>query len=68
MYGINRPTIKEKNWILVAEIIYLISAYYLLFITNFKPSISIGLFIALIITDLRLTAMMSARPILSICF
>ncbi|OQR56684.1 isoprenylcysteine carboxylmethyltransferase family protein [Bacillus sp. CDB3] len=58
MYGINRPTIKEIIFILVAEIIYLIIAYYLLFITNFKPGISIGLFIALIITALRLTAMM----------
>ncbi|MEJ9111319.1 DUF1295 domain-containing protein [Bacillus paramobilis] len=58
MYGINQPTIKEKNLILVAEIIYLIIAYYLLFITYFKPGISIGLFIALIITAFRLTAMM----------
>lgn len=58
MYGINWPTIKEKILILVTEIIYLIIAYYLLFITYFKPGISIGLFIALIITALRLTAMM----------
>lgn len=36
MYGINRPTIKEKILILVTEIIYLIIAYYLLFITYFK--------------------------------
>ncbi|MGG5737723.1 MULTISPECIES: methyltransferase family protein [Bacillus cereus group] len=58
MYGINRPTIKEKNLILVAEIIYLIIAYYLLFITHAKSGVSLGLFIALIITALRLTAMM----------
>jgi protein-S-isoprenylcysteine O-methyltransferase Ste14 len=58
MYGINRPTIKEKILILVAEIIYLIIAYYLLFITNAKSGISLGLFIALVITALRLTAMM----------
>ncbi|AND08124.1 MULTISPECIES: methyltransferase family protein [Bacillus] len=58
MYGINRPTIKEKILILVTEIIYLIIAFYLLFITYFKQGISIGLFIALIITALRLTAMM----------
>ena len=58
MYGINRPTIKEKILILVTEIIYLIIAFYLLFITYFKQGISIGLFIALIITTLRLTAMM----------
>lgn len=58
MYGINRPTIKEKILIVVAEIIYLFIAYYLLFIIYFKPGISIGLFIALIITALRLTAMM----------
>ncbi|OJD58554.1 isoprenylcysteine carboxylmethyltransferase family protein [Bacillus sp. NH11B] len=58
MYGINRPTIKEKILILVAEIIYLIIAYYLLFITHAKSGVSLGLFIALIITVLRLTAMM----------
>ncbi|MGE6598818.1 methyltransferase family protein [Bacillus proteolyticus] len=58
MYGINRPTIKEKILILVAEIIYLIIAYYLLFITHAKSGVSLGLFIALIITALRLTAMM----------
>ncbi|GLV64272.1 hypothetical protein Bmyc01_29420 [Bacillus mycoides] len=44
--------------ILVAEIIYLIIAYYLLFITHAKSGVSLGLFIALIITALRLTAMM----------
>ncbi|WP_438941202.1 methyltransferase family protein [Lysinibacillus parviboronicapiens] len=33
-------------------------AYYLLFIANQKSAISIGLFIALLITTLRLTAMM----------
>lgn len=49
---------KRKILILVTEIIYLIIAFYLLFITYFKQGISIGLFIALIITTLRLTAMM----------
>ena len=58
MYGINKSTIKEKLIILVAEIIYLIITYYLLFITYDKSVISLGLFIALIITALRLTAMM----------
>ncbi|MFJ3390629.1 MULTISPECIES: methyltransferase family protein [unclassified Lysinibacillus] len=58
MYGIKKPTIKEKILILVAEIIYLIIAYYLLFITYDKSGISLGFFIALIITALRLTAMM----------
>lgn len=58
MYGIHKPTIKEKILILFAEIIYLIIAYYLLFIAYEKSAISIGLFIALIITTLRLTAMM----------
>ncbi|WP_246494272.1 hypothetical protein [Lysinibacillus agricola] len=58
MYGINNSTIKEKILILAAEIIYLIIAYYLLFVTYDNPGISLGLFIALIITALRLTAMM----------
>jgi len=58
MYGINKSTLKEKLIILVAEIIYLIITYYLLFITYEKSVISLGLFIALIITALRLTAMM----------
>ncbi|MNI02737.1 3-oxo-5-alpha-steroid 4-dehydrogenase [compost metagenome] len=58
MYGINTSTIKEKILIFFAEIIYLIIAYYLLFIAYEKSAISIGLFIALIITTLRLTAMM----------
>ncbi|MED4079149.1 DUF1295 domain-containing protein, partial [Lysinibacillus fusiformis] len=58
MYGINQPTIKEKILIVVAEIIYLVIAYYLLFITYDKSGIALGLFIALIITALRLTAMM----------
>ncbi|GAA3348328.1 DUF1295 domain-containing protein [Lysinibacillus sp. FSL M8-0216] len=58
MYGINQPTIKEKILIVVAEMIYLVIAYYLLFITYDKSGIALGLFIALIITALRLTAMM----------
>ncbi len=58
MYGINHPTIKEKILIVVAEIIYLVIAYYLLFITYDKSGIALGLFIALIITALRLTATM----------
>ncbi|MBS4190126.1 DUF1295 domain-containing protein [Bacillus sp. FJAT-49705] len=58
MYGIHKPTIKQKILILFAEIIYLIIAYYLLFIAYEKSAMSIGLFIALIITALRLTAMM----------
>ncbi len=58
MYGINQSTIKEKILIVVAEMIYLVIAYYLLFITYDKSGIALGLFIALIITALRLTAMM----------
>ncbi|MFF6015818.1 DUF1295 domain-containing protein [Lysinibacillus fusiformis] len=58
MYGINRPTIKEKILIVVAEMIYLVIAYYLLFITYDNSGIALGLFIALVITALRLTAMM----------
>ncbi len=58
MYGIHNSTIKEKIFILVAEIIYLVIAYYLLFNTYGKSAISLGLYIALIITALRLTAMM----------
>ncbi|WP_427071730.1 DUF1295 domain-containing protein [Lysinibacillus fusiformis] len=58
MYGINQPTIKEKILIVVAEMIYLVIAYYLLFITYDKSGIALGLFIALIITALRLTATM----------
>ena len=58
MYGIHNPTIKEKILIFCAEILYLIIAYYLLFIAYEKSAISIGLFIALIIITVRLTAMM----------
>lgn len=58
MYGLHKPTIQEKIMIFLAEIIYLIIAYYLLSIANQKSAISIGLFIALLITTLRLTAMM----------
>lgn len=43
MYGINRPTIKEKILIVVAEMIYLVIAYYLLFITYDNSVIALGL-------------------------
>ncbi|MCJ8010815.1 DUF1295 domain-containing protein [Paenibacillus sp. KQZ6P-2] len=58
MYGINKQTTKEKIFILIAQIVYLIASYYLLFISHEKNYSSIGLFVALIITCLRLTAMM----------
>lgn len=58
MYGMHKPTSKEKILIFCAEVIYLIIAYYLLFIAYEKSAMSIGLFIALIITTIRLTAMM----------
>ncbi|GGG26373.1 hypothetical protein GCM10007425_21200 [Lysinibacillus alkalisoli] len=58
MYGIQQSTIKEKCLIFGAELIYLIIAYYVLFIMREPTAVAIGLFIALIITTIRLTAMM----------
>ncbi len=58
MYGITKSTLLQKLFITGAEILYLIAAWYLLFIAHQQTAISIGLFTALVITTIRLTAMM----------
>ncbi|WP_277679187.1 methyltransferase family protein [Gracilibacillus dipsosauri] len=58
MYGIQKQSTKQKSFILIAQIVYLIIAYYVLFSLNEENFLSIGLFTALFITSLRLNAMM----------
>lgn len=58
MYGITKSTLKQKLFILGVEIIYLIVAWYLLFVVYDQDVLAIGMFVALIFTTLRLTAMM----------